>query len=151
MVSMSMLVVSARAGARGRSLVAGFIVVVCHEREMLGRQDRLEDLSCQNMYTIPIGVPNDGFLKLVSVLCTMQVHGDHYVDVDVAGSTGQPEPAWRWPGVVVAHGATPLSSMLSVPRHPISPFYRSSMKTLGTLTIAEPLMGTVVFCSILSP
>lgn len=39
---------------------------------MLGRQDRLEDLSCQDMYTIPIGVPNDGFLKLVSV------HTMHY-------------------------------------------------------------------------
>lgn len=59
---------------------------------MLGQQDRLEDLSSQNMYTIPIGVPNDGFLKLLSVstYVPMQVHGDHYVDIDVAGSTGQP-------------------------------------------------------------
>lgn len=58
------------------------------------------------------------------------------------------EVAWYDIGTL-AHGATPLSSMLSVPRHPISPFYRSSKKTLETLTIAEPLMGTVVFCSIL--
>lgn len=66
---MSMLELSSRAGARGRSLVAGLIAVVCHEKEMLGRQNRLDDLSYQNMYTIPVRGSNDGFLKLVKYLC----------------------------------------------------------------------------------
>lgn len=43
----------------------------------------------------------------------------------------------------------PLSSMFL--DHPISPFYGFFKKTLETLTMAEPLMGTVVFDSILSP
>lgn len=142
MVSMSMFVVSARAGARGRSLIAGFIAVVCHEREMLGRQ-----VSCQNMYTVPLGVPNDGFLKLVSTYAGTRCDGDHYVDVDVAGSTGQPEPGYpHSPRHVLV---MPLSSIhlafLAIP------FHDSSKKTLETLTMAEPLMGTVVFGSILSP
>lgn len=82
---------------------------------MLGQQDRLEDLSSQNMYTIPIGVPNDGFQKLLSVsnYVPMQVRGDHYIDIDVTGSKGQPD--------LCRHMLVmPLSSMLSVPRHPIS-------------------------------
>lgn len=61
---------------------------------MLGRQDRLEDLSCQNMYNIP---PNDGFLKLVSTYAGTRCDDNHYVDVDVAGSTGQPEPGIHTP------------------------------------------------------